>query len=90
MVLVDSNGLTRIGFQGIGFSTEDRLNYRFFQLGFFFCELGFVVVVVVSVVVFFLIGIGEEEVEGVDEEVFEGGLVEERWWVCGSDLETGH
>lgn len=53
MVVPDRDGLARIGFQGFDVSAEDGLDYVFFELGFFFCELGFVA----GVIGFFVVGV---------------------------------
>lgn len=80
VVLADRDGLARIGFEGFGVAGEDDPDDLPLELGLFFGELGFVLVVV-----------GGGEVGGVEEQVFEGlgeeGGVGGGW---GSDLEATH
>ncbi|KAL6998307.1 hypothetical protein U1Q18_008432 [Sarracenia purpurea var. burkii] len=83
MVIADRNGLAGIGFQGFNVAAEDRSDDLFLELGFFFRELGF------SVVVFVFVGVGETG--GVEEEIFEA-LIEEggREGILWADLESSH
>lgn len=80
VMLPNRHRLTRIGFEGIGLAAENDPDDVLLELGFFFGELGLVLVVIVFIA---------REIGGVEEKFFEGlreeGVV--RW---GSDLEPAH
>ena len=90
VVLTDSHGLTRVGFQRIGLATKDDPDDFLFEPGFFFGELGFATTIL-TVVFVVIVVVGE--IGGFEEEVFEGLSVERVGGGCGggrADLEATH